>query len=55
MATARGALLLPALLLATAAASPSLYDLSAVGIDGQNVSLAQYRGNVSLVVNVATY
>ena len=32
-----------------------VYGLSAVDIDGKNVSLAQYAGNVSLFVNVATY
>ena len=38
-----------------AAVQASFYDLEAVGIDGQNISLSQYSGNVSLVVNVATY
>lgn len=38
-----------------AAVQASFYDLDAVGIDGQNISLSQYSGNVSLVVNVATY
>lgn len=33
----------------------NLYDLSGVDIDGNNVSFSQYKGNVSLVVNVATF
>lgn len=32
----------------------SLYDLSAKSIDGQEVTLSQYKGKVSLVVNVAS-
>ena len=45
--------ILAALLLG--AASASLYDLSAIDIDGNNVPLSKFAGNVSLVVNVATY
>jgi len=48
-------LLTVALLASVAAGQSSFYDLEAVGIDGQNISLSQYSGNVSLVVNVATY
>jgi hypothetical protein len=44
------------LLCAVAASQKSnLYDLSAIDIDGNNVTLSRYAGNVSLVVNVATY
>jgi glutathione peroxidase len=44
------------LLCAVAASQKSnLYDLSAIDIDGNNVTLSKYAGNVSLVVNVATY
>jgi len=32
----------------------SFYDLSAVDIDGQQVSFDKYRGQVLLVVNVAS-
>jgi hypothetical protein len=35
--------------------STNLYDLTAVDIDGNAISMSQYAGNVSLVVNVATY
>ena len=40
---------------AAASAAGSVYDLSAVDIDGANVSFAPYAGNVSLFVNVATF
>lgn len=33
----------------------TLYDLTAVALDGSHVSLASLRGNVSLVINVATF
>jgi hypothetical protein len=33
----------------------TLYDLTAVALDGSRVSLASLRGNVSLVINVATF
>jgi hypothetical protein len=42
------------LLLASTAAA-SFYDLTAIDVDGKNVSLSPYKGTVSLVVNVATY
>lgn len=32
----------------------SFYDLNAVDIDGQSVSFSQYRGQVLLVINVAS-
>jgi len=39
----------------TSPASPtSIYDFSATGIDGQPVDLAQFRGQVLLVVNTAS-
>eukprot|EP01052_Picozoa_sp_SAG31_P015246 SAG31_NODE_975_length_10623_cov_7.244964_5_plen_71_part_00 len=34
---------------------PTLYDLTAVALDGSSVPLASLRGNVSLVINAATY
>lgn len=37
-----------------AMAQNSLYDLSATTIDGKNQSLAEYKGKVALVVNVAS-
>ena len=40
---------------AVVASASSVYDLSAVDIDGANVSFAPYAGNVSLFVNVATF
>ena len=42
------------LLLASTAAA-SFYDLTAIDVDGKNVSLSPYKGTVSMVVNVATY
>eukprot|EP01052_Picozoa_sp_SAG31_P024618 SAG31_NODE_2108_length_6427_cov_7.816688_4_plen_129_part_00 len=33
----------------------SFYDLSAIDIDGNHVDFARFRGQVSLVVNVASY
>ena len=45
-------ILLLAATLSTAGAN--LYDLSAIDIDGNNASLAPYKGTVSLVINVAT-
>jgi glutathione peroxidase len=42
------------LALAPVAASESLYDFRARTIDGQEASLAEYRGKVALVVNVAS-
>lgn len=45
-------ILLLAATLSTAGAN--LYDLSAIDIDGNNASLAPYKGAVSLVINVAT-
>jgi hypothetical protein len=44
-----------ALFTTLASANANLYDLSGVDIDGNNVSFSQYKGNVSLVVNVATF
>lgn len=38
-----------------AALGSGLYDLGAVTIEGQSVSLSQYQGLVSVVVNVATF
>ncbi len=35
--------------------NPSLYDLSAKRIDGENVSLDKFRGQVLLIVNVASH
>ena len=37
-----------------AAASPSIYDFKVKNIDGKEVKLKQYRGNVLLVVNTAS-
>jgi glutathione peroxidase-family protein len=43
-------------LLATlAATSASLYNLTAIDINGTEVNLDRYKGKVSLVVNMATY
>jgi hypothetical protein len=39
----------------TLAQSPSLYDLSAIDINGKEVSLDFLRGNFSMVMNVATF
>ena len=36
-------------------AADSFYGLSAVDIDGKNVSLSSLKGKVTVVVNVATY
>jgi len=49
----KGSLLLSALLLATARAT-TIYDFSADSIDGENVDLEKYRGDVVVIVNVAT-
>ena len=38
-----------------AAAGGSLYDHKATGLDGGPVDLAAFAGNVSLVVNLATF
>ena len=38
-----------------AAGTTSFYDLETMTLDGKPASLAQYRGKVSLVVNVASY
>lgn len=35
-------------------ASPSIYDLQVTSLDGQDVDLGQYRGQVTLVVNTAS-
>ena len=47
-----------ATVLAVAAAAPAsaqtFFDLSAIDIDGNEISFAQYAGDVVLVVNVAT-
>jgi len=43
------------LVAAAAGASASVYDLSAIDIDGANVTLSSFAGNVSLFVNVATF
>jgi len=32
----------------------TLYDLAAVDIDGHKVSMADFAGNVSVIMNVAT-
>jgi len=32
----------------------SIYEFNAQGIDGNEVSLEKYKGNVCLIVNVAT-
>ena len=40
---------------AKAAAGGSLYDQKATGLDGGLVDLAAFAGNVSLVVNLATF
>jgi len=32
----------------------SIYDFSAIDIDGNEVSLEKYRGNVCIIVNVAS-
>lgn len=40
---------------AIAIASASLYDLEAVDINGNQVSLKELTGNVSIVMNVATF
>ena len=51
-----GFLATSALLLATLLkANASLYDLNAIDIDGNNVSLSQFANKVSVVINVATY
>jgi hypothetical protein len=34
---------------------PTLYDLTAVALDGSSFPLASLKGNVSLVINVASY
>lgn len=47
--------LLLSLCLAASANANSLYNLTATDIDGNQISMSQYAGNVSLVVNVATY
>jgi len=44
-----------AVLVHPATALASLYDLSAIDIDGNEVSLAALRGNVSVIMNVATF
>jgi cytochrome oxidase Cu insertion factor (SCO1/SenC/PrrC family) len=51
------ALAVPVALAAAAAAAsgPSVYDLTVVNIDGRSVSLSELKGNVSVLVNVATY
>jgi len=36
------------------AQAPNIYDLSAKTLEGESVSLAQYRGQVTLLVNVAS-
>ena len=47
-------LLLLSSLLSLATAN-NLYNLTATDIDGNAFAMEQYTGNVSLVVNVATY
>jgi len=44
-----------AVLVHPATALSSLYDLSAIDIDGNEVSLAALKGNVSVIMNVATF
>ena len=52
----RPALILTAVLLATpVSAQSSFYDLKTRMLDGKPADLAQYRGTVSLVVNVASF
>jgi len=41
--------------LVTSAMAASLYDLSAVDIDGRAVKMSDFAGNVSVVINVATF
>eukprot|EP00051_Salpingoeca_urceolata_P006777 m.89704 g.89704 ORF g.89704 m.89704 type:complete len:65 (-) comp14981_c0_seq7:992-1186(-) len=43
------------LAMAVAASANNLYNLTAVDIHGNAVQLSNYRGNVSVVLNVATY
>lgn len=38
-----------------ASAQASLYDLTAVDTDGNAVDMSLYAGNVSVVINVATF
>lgn len=40
--------------MASAAAPKTVYDFSAVDIDGNKVSLDRYRGHVLIIVNVAS-
>jgi len=39
---------------ATAASAQNFYDFSATDIDGSEISMSQYKGNVVVVVNVAS-
>lgn len=47
-------ILLAALLLLTAPATKTIYDFKPKDIDGKDVSLADYKGKVVLIVNVAS-
>ncbi len=39
---------------ATSVSTQSIYDLTMKDIDGNDVALARYKGNVVLIVNVAS-
>ncbi len=38
----------------TSAADPSIYDFAVKDIDGQEVKLSKYKGDVLMIVNVAS-
>jgi len=40
---------------AVSAQAGTLYDLTATDIDGNEVALAKFAGNVSVIMNVATH
>jgi len=42
-------------LLTATLSQTSLYDLGAIDVDGQAVALSDLTGNVSVVINVATF
>ena len=44
-----------ALMSMVATSKASFYELSAVDTDGKNVSLSSLQGQVTMVINVATY
>ena len=49
-------IMMAAALMSTVATSKaSFYELSAVDTDGKNVSLSSLQGQVTMVINVATY